>query len=807
MYTSHSGDAACGGSVDAPLRTSTCRVRLYWSVLDGGAARPLVRFKQVADGGNVWQGSAPAAARVMLNGPSGSGLATIGTPNNGNVGLFVLVSQVLSGIRAAAGPASSQISNASIHHDGSRSILKWVRPVDGSGDAQEHALNLNSLQGFNFAVGGGQNLAEHVNYGYFQVQLKPPPVCSRGATCSNRGSCPSLHATTCVCDAGYVGSDCGDCAPGFERVNSTSSSSDMVCALKPEEASQVKAAVSMRLLLDYSTISDPHSEARASFEANFTTEMADLLNITTDRIQVHSVTEGSIIVGFYILPAPNATGSSVPAPNVNSLAALLQNLAMNTSSPLYTSGRYSIAATLDPATPVSASFLRVDDGYLYSIDIVTSDAMTLTLSWSLTPANSVRMRLQSSVDAWAAIAFNPKELTMVGSDAIVIEPGLQQQRPPVNGVPAAPQVNQYTLQGTDRASVVLVAPPQASLDWSQTHFTPIPGGGWVAEFVRPLPKGGYPGAVDLPSTGSIGLVSAWGSIGQTVVARHLLVNTATGYIDLRTGTWGPKSSNRLAMLIAHAVMMFTAWAVLVPATIGMARYGRTLLAVPAAWFKFHRALSAAAWVLFTCAFGVAVAMVPTGFHFTENHHKLGLTIFLLGFLQPLNAFVRPPAVGPRQAKPFPRLVWEVVHKGSGYVVAVLAIAAVFTGLALAEAHIAFTNVYAAFVTVMLAGVAALEWQTLKGGRGSGRTGTDGKMVVTIDPPAELSSEAGANGSKYKAGATTASVGDGNTTTARRKSALSGMEPFEAQNPMQLEAANQQQPGRNTFAAKAHTAGV
>lgn len=41
---------------------------------------------------------------------------------------------------------------------------------------------------------------------------------------------------------------------------------------------------------------------------------------------------------------------------------------------------------------------------------------------------------------------------------------------------------------------------------------------------------------------------------------------------------------------------------------------------------------------------------------------MGLVVMILGWLQPLNAFIRPHPAAKNEEKPKKRLVWEIVHK-------------------------------------------------------------------------------------------------------------------------------------------------
>ena len=61
-------------------------------------------------------------------------------------------------------------------------------------------------------------------------------------------------------------------------------------------------------------------------------------------------------------------------------------------------------------------------------------------------------------------------------------------------------------------------------------------------------------------------------------------------------------------------------------------------------------------------------------HFVIVHAKVGLVITIFAAFQPLNAFMRPGVIKPETDahEAYKRHVWELVHKGLGYAVLLLA---------------------------------------------------------------------------------------------------------------------------------------
>ena len=75
------------------------------------------------------------------------------------------------------------------------------------------------------------------------------------------------------------------------------------------------------------------------------------------------------------------------------------------------------------------------------------------------------------------------------------------------------------------------------------------------------------------------------------------------------------------------------------------------------WFKFHVGVQRVGLVVAIAGFGVAVAMQHAGRHFVSTHSILGLTVMVVGVMQPINAMIRP--------KPSPRTAWRRVRDSGG----------------------------------------------------------------------------------------------------------------------------------------------
>ncbi|XP_066911351.1 uncharacterized protein [Clytia hemisphaerica] len=125
--------------------------------------------------------------------------------------------------------------------------------------------------------------------------------------------------------------------------------------------------------------------------------------------------------------------------------------------------------------------------------------------------------------------------------------------------------------------------------------------------------------------------------------------------------------------IAHGSLMIIGWGFLLPTGVASARL---LKHRPnALWFKIHRIVQVLGLIVAVCGWGVALHNfdVFSGPGTTSySHGVLGMTVMVLGLLQPFNALIRPHPPEAGEKKALARLIWEIVHKSSGYIAVVLA---------------------------------------------------------------------------------------------------------------------------------------
>lgn len=146
----------------------------------------------------------------------------------------------------------------------------------------------------------------------------------------------------------------------------------------------------------------------------------------------------------------------------------------------------------------------------------------------------------------------------------------------------------------------------------------------------------------------------------------------------------------------HGVTMFLSWGLLLPIGVAAARFGRHL--PNALWFRIHRPVQATGVLLQLAGFIAAMLMVPVGKFSAQPHAGIGALVFLLGILQPVNAFFRP-HVEPGKEKSKNRRRWELLHLWSGRVALFLGMLNPFWGLRHIDARNVFRALYAAWFAV------------------------------------------------------------------------------------------------------------
>ena len=660
-------------------------VTLRWRV-DADASPPSASFllEAVSDGGPVWLGMGRAACDGMLNRRLAAGERTgcsapvvVGqlTPGAESVGQ-VLVSNYDADLLPAQ-PTLLNGSGAVAYDAGSQtSTLAWSRPLAATGDASELALNPFAPDGYIWAVGDSPYIAYHADKGHVELSLTPS-ACTANITCSARGVCDTRSAG-CICAAGYARDDCSVCASGFVR--GAEGRGDCVPG---SAAADATATIVLRLTDDFSACCASDAN-RTAYGNALAADVARALGLPAGRLAVTALAPGSVIATLAL-----AAGA---APSAPAAALALAAQWANRTSPLYAG---AVTAAVDAATPPTFGFTappRPD--YTHSVSLATGDG-AMTLSWTLDAGlGLLALRLVCGGGArWCAVGVNDKA-DMPGGDVAAIEVGRT----------AGAQLNQYTLDGFEQASVHFV--PDAQSDTADELVTVAADGVITATWTRPLAAGAYAGARAVPAAGATTLV--WASGPQGTIAKHTVAGAAS--VNFATGDFSG-SSARAAARLAHGALMFCAWALLAPAGVFLARFAKRVppVAGPRAfWFVAHYSVQSAALAVAAAGFGVALSLHwARGEHFASAHGKVGLAVLVLAALQPLNACVRPLRGMPDSPMTTARLVWEVVHKGAGWATLAAAAVAIVLGLRTFGAAPAVLVAYGGLIAITVAAGAAL----------------------------------------------------------------------------------------------------
>lgn len=150
--------------------------------------------------------------------------------------------------------------------------------------------------------------------------------------------------------------------------------------------------------------------------------------------------------------------------------------------------------------------------------------------------------------------------------------------------------------------------------------------------------------------------------------------------------------------IAHGVLMAVSWGVALPIGVIIARFYRhkePTTGPYAWWFIRHQIFQYSGVITSLAGFALALYMKWQTAHFDSAHAKLGLTVMIIGFLQPLNAFIRPKPNTPK------RPLWNFFHKNLGYVAVVLAIPTIFLGLSKIGAPTGYRVAYSVVMAVLV----------------------------------------------------------------------------------------------------------
>jgi hypothetical protein len=180
-------------------------------------------------------------------------------------------------------------------------------------------------------------------------------------------------------------------------------------------------------------------------------------------------------------------------------------------------------------------------------------------------------------------------------------------------------------------------------------------------------------------------------VGTVADAGASLPTLAASSVTEAPGPQAPRLRGELPLFL-HLLMMVCSWGALLPW--GVAVASRTRGVADPAWFVSHRRLQVTGWALQLLGFCCAVWYCQVySTHFASGHTKIGLTVVILGTLQPLNAYFRPHPLPQSEdsllrravngePNAWKRLVFECLHKGGGWTAVSLGMLNVVIGVGL-----------------------------------------------------------------------------------------------------------------------------
>jgi hypothetical protein len=230
------------------------------------------------------------------------------------------------------------------------------------------------------------------------------------------------------------------------------------------------------------------------------------------------------------------------------------------------------------------------------------------------------------------------------------------------------------------------------------------GGTTVLRFTKPLAESGELAisatgpntfVFALGSSNTFGYHKTRGSVKVDSLLQCLEAGQAADPNENSTPNVSAGSSEppNKSLWIAHGILMFISWGILLPIGIGCSIV-RRLVPGNGTWFQVHRICNGTAFLLMTAGFGIAVHNVNEAGteHFSEVRHRtIGLVIYVLSFVQVLGGIFRPHlphAQPPKEVEPdveaddadktgpppapeapkksIQRVVFEVAHRTFGF---------------------------------------------------------------------------------------------------------------------------------------------
>jgi len=205
-------------------------------------------------------------------------------------------------------------------------------------------------------------------------------------------------------------------------------------------------------------------------------------------------------------------------------------------------------------------------------------------------------------------------------------------------------------------------------------------------FARPL-SASYGNEVGVSTSGQVYIL--WAYDPKESLSFHSKYGSVA--LDLSSCETTAVEASR-TMIIAHGSLMFVSWGLLLPV-------GSFLPSL--AKIDIHKILQGGGVFLALIAFMCSVVYTGrnSGVHFSNPHAVFGILVIGLAVVQVLLALARPRKVSEPPKSCTKRKVWEYIHRGLGWVLAVLGLLTIPTGLY--SLHAAKSLIYASYAWVVV----------------------------------------------------------------------------------------------------------
>jgi len=234
-----------------------------------------------------------------------------------------------------------------------------------------------------------------------------------------------------------------------------------------------------------------------------------------------------------------------------------------------------------------------------------------------------------------------------------------------------------------------------------------------------------------PITPSAGYLIAAYSASAALVEhdQHSNVYASVNFVTASSEVQSSLNSPFSILKVFHGIIQWLAFAVLFPFGMLWARFGRTV-GSEGTWFKVHRAAQTLACCLAAIGFVTAFIMVQ-GAHFQPPFHgQTGILLMAWVIAQGVYGYVRPHRVeGKARLQPLARRIFELAHPLSGYLIFVLALVQIFSGLVYFDVSLGIVIAAAVFSFVSIVAFAVLEFMRR---RRAATTGGGSKMFDEVE---------------------------------------------------------------------------